>query len=366
MQFYDEALKGGSSTPASRGRRHGGHRHPARRRRLHLPQPTRVRPGRRLRAAHRRPRGRRAAARLEAQRVLAGADPARALDRRERPRHVAAARLEAPRLGQGRRRLPLVVHRGRRTPSSVISRCTCSARDEITELVGASIYDLMVQLLERRADWTALRRPPTSGADARRRSSCRERRDVSRRRRRSSSNSTPYFSASAAYSSSSDGPRPRRGGLAATITESQVKRPRSGLLQLSRFFEAAMTTLLHAGLPKARELTLMAFYRLVPPRSIIVPRAGPAWHLDSGISRQFGGVRGHRHRSESISRRPPWPSNVRPAVPATSRAMPSPSSSARHPLTQPCVGVVAAEQGDQVVARGEHRRCRCARSWRPG
>ena len=41
----------------------------------------------------------------------------------------------------------------------------------------------------------------------------------------------------------------RRRGAAATIAESEVERPRSRLLQLSRFFEAAMTTLLHAGLP---------------------------------------------------------------------------------------------------------------------
>ena len=43
-----------------------------------------------------------------------------------------------------------------------------------------------------------------------------------------------------------------RGGrrrLAAAVAESEIERPGTGLLQLSRFFEAAMTTLLHAGLP---------------------------------------------------------------------------------------------------------------------
>ena len=53
-------------------------------------------------AAHRRDGRWRAAARLEAQRQLAGAAAARALDRRERPRDVPAARVEAPRLGRGR------------------------------------------------------------------------------------------------------------------------------------------------------------------------------------------------------------------------------------------------------------------------
>ena len=47
--------------------------------------------------------------------------------------------------------------------------------------------------------------------------------------------------------------RPRRlgGGRATTaITEPEIERPRTGLLQLPRLFEAAMTTLLHAGLPR--------------------------------------------------------------------------------------------------------------------
>ena len=95
----------------SRQRRSTDHHHAPRRRCLHLLEPARVRGRRRLRAAHRRPRGRRTATRLEAERVLAGADPARAPHRRQRPRHVTPARVEAPRLGRRRQRLPLVVHR---------------------------------------------------------------------------------------------------------------------------------------------------------------------------------------------------------------------------------------------------------------
>ena len=41
----------------------------------------------------------------------------------------------------------------------------------------------------------------------------------------------------------------RRRALATTITEPQIERSGTGLLQLARFLEAAMTTLLHAGLP---------------------------------------------------------------------------------------------------------------------
>jgi hypothetical protein len=42
-----------------------------------------------------------------------------------RPRHVTAARVEAARLGRGRRRLPLVVHRGARSVRRRRARCTC-------------------------------------------------------------------------------------------------------------------------------------------------------------------------------------------------------------------------------------------------
>ena len=39
-------------------------------------------------------------------------------------------------------------------------------------------------------------------------------------------------------------------------TESQIECAGTGLLELSRFFEAAMTTLLHGRAPEPRELTL--------------------------------------------------------------------------------------------------------------
>ena len=112
MQFHAKAVRGGFMRPGepdSDGAT--DHHHAPRRRCLHLLEPARVRGRRRLRAAHRRARGRRTPTRLEAERVLAGADPARAPHRRQRPRHVTPARVEAPRLGRRRQRLPLVVHR---------------------------------------------------------------------------------------------------------------------------------------------------------------------------------------------------------------------------------------------------------------
>ena len=74
MQFHAEAGDAGLPRPGEPSDDGSDHGHPAGRRRVHLPQPARVRRRRRLRAAHRRARGRRAAARLEAERVLAGAD----------------------------------------------------------------------------------------------------------------------------------------------------------------------------------------------------------------------------------------------------------------------------------------------------
>ena len=100
--------------PGARRRRCDRHRDTPRGRRLHLLESTGIRGWRRVRAAHRCARCRRTSARLEAQRVLAGADAARALDRRQRPRHLAPARVEASGLGRGRLGFPLVVHRGAR------------------------------------------------------------------------------------------------------------------------------------------------------------------------------------------------------------------------------------------------------------
>ena len=141
----------------------------------------------------------------------------------------------------------------------------------------------------------------------------------------SSSNSTPYFSAKAAYSSSSV----VTGGRwpVAPIAEPQVERPGTGLLQLARLFEAAMTTLLHAGLPQTSELTLVAFYRVARRGR---HRRERAWSGRAAPGLSSAPTRPTRPAA-SMSRSPPWPSNVSPAVPATSRAMPSPISWARHP-----------------------------------
>ena len=53
-------------------------------------------------------------------------------------------------------------------------------------------------------------------------------------------------------------------GLAGA-TKAQVKRTGTGLLEFARFFEAAVTTLLHGRAPEPRELTLVA---MLPRRSV--------------------------------------------------------------------------------------------------
>ena len=88
------ATKGSSRRRRTRGRRFTRHDHAGRRRRMHLPQPGRIRRRCRLRTAHRRTGGRRAADGLEAVGVLAGAAAARALDRRVGSRHLTPARME--------------------------------------------------------------------------------------------------------------------------------------------------------------------------------------------------------------------------------------------------------------------------------
>ena len=112
-----------------------------------------------------------------------------------------------------------------------------SARDEIVELIGAPIYDLLVSRLEDK-------RPPALPTP----------------RRTTPSPSLLVVGVVFELDAVTLGNRrvlvlfgdlavARRRGAATTIAESEVERPRSRLLQLSRFFEAAMTTLLHAGLP---------------------------------------------------------------------------------------------------------------------
>ena len=87
--------------------------------------------------AHRRPRGRRAPARLEAQRVLAGADAARAHHRRQRARDVTAAGMEAARLGRRRRPSSTGGAPRRPRPSAAKAPVYVTSRDEIVELVGS-------------------------------------------------------------------------------------------------------------------------------------------------------------------------------------------------------------------------------------
>ena len=119
-----------------------------------------------------------------------------------------------------------------------------SAKDDIVELVGEHIYDLMVSAArapELGAAPPPGSPPPVTFSDVPG-TSCDGQSSVSS----SSSKVTPYFSASAAYSSSSsscdvDGRR--------TVTEAQIKGSRTGLLQFSRLFEPAMTTLLHDRAP---------------------------------------------------------------------------------------------------------------------
>ena len=125
-----------------RGRRD---RHPARRRRLHLPQPARVPRRPRLRPAPRRPRRGRAPARLEARGVLAAAAAPDDETDDVRPRHLHAPRVEAPRLGRGRRRVPLVVHRGARgvrRPRAGV-RDACATRS--SRWSAQTAYDLFVE-----------------------------------------------------------------------------------------------------------------------------------------------------------------------------------------------------------------------------
>ena len=65
--------------------------------------------------------------------------------RRRRPRDLHAARVEAARLGRGRRRVPLVVHRDPTTPSSTSAPVYETLRDEIVEMVGQKAYDLLAE-----------------------------------------------------------------------------------------------------------------------------------------------------------------------------------------------------------------------------
>ncbi len=87
---------------------------------------------------------------LEAAGVLASPAAARTFQRRVRSCHVTTARVETPRLGNRGRRLRWWCTE---EPEAFVGSEPLyrSARDEIVELIGAPIYDQMVQLLERTA-----------------------------------------------------------------------------------------------------------------------------------------------------------------------------------------------------------------------
>ena len=134
------------------------HGHPARRRRLHLPQPTRVRPaapGARCTS----PRSRPASARSTGSPTSAGRCRSGSSTRPTRTatsRHACGSGSGAT----GARAATTSTGGAPRRPrrSSAIEPVYRSARDEIVDLVGQEIYDLMVQLLER-PNWTPCRTP---------------------------------------------------------------------------------------------------------------------------------------------------------------------------------------------------------------
>ena len=114
----------------AQGRRRRAH-HARGRRRLHLPQPPGFAGGAGCALHHAALDGRRAADGLEARRVLAAPAAPAGAHRRARPRHLDAAGVEAARLGRGRPRVPLVVHRqpGRVRRRTTASTCTTARRD---------------------------------------------------------------------------------------------------------------------------------------------------------------------------------------------------------------------------------------------
>ena len=272
--------------PATGGRRHRDHRHAARRRRVHLPQPARVRPGRRLRAARRRPRRRRAAARLEAERVLAGADPARALHRRERPRRRRGCATGSAATGA---RAASDFHwwcTEAPRPSSAISRSTSRRATRSSSSSATSIYDLWCRCWS--SHWAdcdpgdsasvsasrsgGLRSFRTGGDGASQlRPPERPRASVLSSSSASSSNSTPYFSASAAYSSSSD-VLARSSWPGGHDHRIPGRTPQDRTASASAPLRSGDDDPSSRRAPKIRELTLMAFYRLARHAASSFPR----------------------------------------------------------------------------------------------
>ena len=188
-----------------------------------------------MRPAHRRARGRRAPHGLEAVGVLAGTDPARTLDGRIGPPDVTAARVEAARLGRGRRRLRLVVHR--------IARCVRRRRAAL-----------------RRAPATTSSNSSGRGCTSRWSSCWNDRSGCPCPTRccvRSLTDRTVGQSSGLVVVVEGDAVLLRERGVLVilglhwhrAVTEPEVERPGAGLLQFSRLFETAMTTLLHDRAP---------------------------------------------------------------------------------------------------------------------
>ena len=124
--------------------------HPAGQRRLHLPQPPRLPGRRRVRPAPGRHGARRPPPRAQARRVLAAAAATRRRGGRRRARDVGHPSVGPSRLGRGRRRVPLVVHRGPRGLRGDPPRLRGARATSSIAMVGKKIYKRLVQYLEAR------------------------------------------------------------------------------------------------------------------------------------------------------------------------------------------------------------------------
>ena len=133
--------------------------HPDPRRWLHLPEPARLRSGRRLRPARRGAGPWRATAGLEARRLLAAACPARQPRRRQRAHDVDPPGVANPRLGRRRPRVLVVVHREPRGPCGRRTGLAGAARTSWSRCAARTSYDRMDAALAERGEGTLLPHP---------------------------------------------------------------------------------------------------------------------------------------------------------------------------------------------------------------
>ena len=138
---------------------------PGRRRRLHLPQPARLRRRSRLRAAPARAQHRRALQRVEARGLLAGAAAAHRRRAGRRHRDLPPHRVRPRRLGRGRRGLRLVVHRGARGVHSAPEPVYESMEVELRKMLGKKLYTAGRRLPRRPRGGTTARRRSTHPAE---------------------------------------------------------------------------------------------------------------------------------------------------------------------------------------------------------